>query len=369
MIKFLDLQKINKRHEAEFTIAMQRVVDSGWYILGKEVEDFEKAYAAYCGSKYCLGVANGLDALILIFRAYIETGKMQKGDEVLVPANTYIASMLALSANELVPVPVEPDSKTYNMTGHNLEQAITSKTKGILAVHLYGQCADMKSIQQIADKYNLVVVEDAAQAHGASHHGVRAGALGNAAGHSFYPGKNLGALGDGGAVTTNDDELYTTIKALRNYGSHVKYQNLYKGYNSRLDELQAAFLSAKLPMLDSDNRIRASIAARYLKGINNPLIILPSVADFNEHVWHLFVVRIAQRDAFQQYLTDNGVQTVIHYPIPPHRQQAYSEWQNRSYPFTEQIHLEVISLPISPVMSEEEVEQVISCVNQWKGSL
>ncbi|MFN9519593.1 MAG: DegT/DnrJ/EryC1/StrS family aminotransferase [Bacteroidota bacterium] len=369
MIKFLDLQKINKRHEAEFTAAMHRVLDSGWYILGKEVEDFEKAYAAYCGSKYCLGVANGLDALILIFRAYIETDKLKKGDEVLVPANTYIASILALSANELVPVPVEPDMKTYNMTGANLKQAITEKTKAVLAVHLYGQCADMKSIQQVADAHNLLVVEDAAQAHGASHHGQRAGAIGHAAGHSFYPGKNLGALGDGGAITTNDEELYTTMKALRNYGSHIKYQNLYKGYNSRLDELQAAFLSAKLPMLDEDNNSRKRIATAYLHGIKNPLIQLPFVAVENEHVWHLFVVRTANRDVFQKYLTDNGVQTVIHYPIPPHHQKAYSEWSNRSYPLTEQLHNEVISLPISPVMPDDEVEQVIRCVNNWKGSV
>jgi dTDP-4-amino-4,6-dideoxygalactose transaminase len=369
MIKFLDLHSINKRHKDEFTEALSRVVNSGWYILGKEVEQFEASYAAYCGAKYCLGVANGLDALVLILRAYIEMGTMSKGDEVIVPANTYIASILAISANDLVPVLVEPDEVTYNLNPQLIAEKITPRTKAIMAVHLYGQCADMQQINSLATYHKLLVIEDAAQAHGATHHGVKAGALGHAAGHSFYPGKNLGALGDGGAITTSDSQLYKTIKALRNYGSHVKYQNLYKGINSRLDELQAAYLSVKLPTLDSDNATRKAIANRYLSEINNPLIGLPQIAYGNEHVWHLFVVRVNNRDAFQHYLAEKEIQTVIHYPIPPHQQKAYAEWNEQHYPISEKIHQQVISLPISPVMSDDEVSSVIAAVNNWKGEI
>lgn len=364
-IPFLDLKKINLQYEEEFKNAFHELLHSGWYIMGERLKKFEQEYAAYCNSTYCVGVANGLDALILIIRAYKEMGLFTDGDEIIVPANTYIASILAISANNMTPVLVEPDARTYNLDPAKIENSITSRTKAILAVHLYGQTAKMKEINAIAKAYNLRVIEDCAQAHGALHHGNKAGSLGDAAGHSFYPGKNLGALGDAGAVTTNDEELYKTISALRNYGSHKKYENIYKGINSRLDEIQAPFLSVKLKHLDDENNKRTEIANRYLNNISNPKIKLPVIDASNISVWHLFVVRVKRREEFQQYLSETGVQTVIHYPLAPHHQLAYKEFRNLSFPLTEQIHKEVISLPISPVMTEAEVDKVIEVINKW----
>jgi len=338
MVKFLDLYNINQQYKSELKEAFERVLDSGWYILGEEVKQFEANYAAYCGTKHAIGVANGLDALILIIRAYKELGVFEEGDEIIVPSNTYIASILAVSANNLVPVLVEPDLDSYNIDQDLIEAKITTKTKAILPVHLYGQLCDMVNINKIALKHNLKVIEDCAQSHGATIHERRAGNFGDAAGHSFYPGKNLGALGDGGAVTTNNDELASTIRALANYGSHVKYKNKYQGLNSRLDELQAALLGVKLKTLDTDTEIKRKIAARYLSEIRNDKIKLPKVPEQSAHVWHLFVIRTADRDQLQQYLAENGIQTVIHYPIPPHKQEAYKEWNGLSYPISEQIH-------------------------------
>ncbi len=364
MIQFLNLLKINLQYKSELKEAYDSFIDSGWYILGEQVKKFETEFATYCGTKHCLGVANGLDALILILEAYKVLGKMQEGDEIIVPANTYIASILAISKAGLTPVLVEPTS-TFNIDPTLVEEKITKKTKGILVVHLYGQCADMAPLFAIAQKYNLKLIEDAAQAHGATYNGVKAGALGDAAGFSFYPGKNLGALGDAGAVTSDDGELMDVIKAWRNYGSHQKYHNLYLGLNSRLDESQAPVLSIKLKYLDDENRRRSLVAEQYLKYINNPSVILPQVASYGSHAWHLFVVRVKEREKFQKYLADSGVQTVIHYPIAPHKQPAYKEWNHLTYPVTEAIHQEVISLPISPVMEQSEVEQVIKVVNSY----
>lgn len=366
MIKFLDLQAINKTYKADLMHAFERVLDSGWYILGNEVKQFEADFAAYCGSMHAIGVANGLDALILIIRAYKELGVFKEGDEILVPSNTYIASILAISANQLTPVLVEPDLDTFNINPLLIEAKITSRTVAILPVHLYGQLCDMDLINAIARKHNLKVIEDCAQAHGSkTSAGKFAGNLGDAAGFSFYPGKNLGALGDAGAITTNDDELAATIKALLNYGSHVKYQNKYKGVNSRLDELQAALLSVKLAHLDQDTAIRKSIANRYLREITNPKIILPKLLTQEAHVWHLFVIRATARDQFQQYLSSKQIQTVIHYPIPPHQQEAYKDWNKSSYPVSEKIHKEVLSLPISPVLSSEDMQYIIDAINAY----
>jgi dTDP-4-amino-4,6-dideoxygalactose transaminase len=367
MIKFLDLYKINQQYKHDLQAAFERVLNSGWFILGTEVKLFEEQFAQFCGIEHCIGVANGLDALILILRAYKEIGVMKDGDEVLVPANTYIASILAISANKLTPVLVEPDIHTYNIDPLLIETKITSKTKAILPVHLYGQLCDMGAINAIAKKHDLKVIEDCAQAHGASINGRRAGNFGDAAGFSFYPGKNLGALGDAGAVTTNDSDLAKTLRALLNYGSHKKYENLYKGINSRLDELQAALLSVKLNHLEAETAERRKIANRYLQEIKNPRIVLPNVKNQEAHVWHLFVIRTTDRDKFQEFLTDNNIQTVIHYPIPPHKQEAYKEWGNLSYPISEKIHAEVISIPISPVMPSNEVQSVIDIINSYKG--
>ena len=366
MIPFLDLKKINAQYQTELKEACSRVIDSGWYVLGNEVTEFEKEFATYCETKHCLGVANGLDALVLILRAYIEMGIMKKGDEVIVPSNTYIASILAISENGLTPVLVEPDINTFNLDPNLIEQAITKKTKAILTVHLYGQVNAMDEINTIAKKYNLKVIEDCAQAHGALYKGKKVGSLGDAAGFSFYPGKNLGALGDGGAVTTNDSELANTIAALRNYGSHEKYKNRYKGINSRLDEIQAAMLHVKLRYLDKEITSRQEIAKRYLKGINNPLIELPIVADVKAHVWHLFVVKTTKREMLANYLTANGVQSLIHYPTPPNQQGAYNEWENESFPISEQMHEQVLSIPISQVMSSVDIDSIIEIVNNWK---
>ncbi|WP_207511689.1 DegT/DnrJ/EryC1/StrS family aminotransferase [Longitalea luteola] len=366
MIPFLDLKKVNLRHQQAFESNLRDILEKGWFILGSKVEEFEKAFALYCGTRHCIGVANGLDALILIFEAYKELGLIKAGDEILVPANTYIASILAISKAGLVPVLVEPEETTCLIDPLLIEKSITSKTKAILPVHLYGQLCEMDAINSIAQQHNLLVVEDSAQSHGAIYKGKRSGSLGNASGFSFYPGKNLGALGDGGAITTNDDALANTIKALRNYGSHKKYENLFQGVNSRLDELQAAFLLEKLSMLDDDNKVRQQIAARYLKEITNPKVVLPTVNDPDQHVWHLFTVRTENRDAFQDYLTKNNVQTVIHYPIPPHKQKAYQNyWIGKSFPLSEKIHRNIISLPISPVITNMEVEQVIEIVNSY----
>lgn len=369
MIPFLDLKSINAQYRAEMIEACTRVIDSGWYIGGKELERFEKNFAEYCDTKYCIGVANGLDALILTLRAWKELGKLQSGDEVIVPANTYIASILAISANHLTPVLVEPDTYTCNIDPQKIEAAITPKTRAILPVHLYGQIADMPAIMRIAAKYNLLVLEDSAQAHGASITGKKVGSWGHASGFSFYPGKNLGALGDAGAITTNDAELAEMLKALRNYGSHEKYKNLVQGVNSRLDEIQAAMLDVKLKYLDQEIQHRRYIANLYLDGIKNPLVQLPltntNAEVYEQHVWHLFVVRTQHREALKKYLADNGIQTLIHYPIPPHQQQAYQEWNNLSYPLTEAIHKEVLSLPIGPTLTGQDAEKIIALVNDW----
>ncbi|MBI5542151.1 MAG: DegT/DnrJ/EryC1/StrS family aminotransferase [Bacteroidia bacterium] len=364
-IKFLDIQKIIKPYNIEIQNAINSVIESGWFILGKEVEEFEKNFAKYIGVKHCIGVANGLDALILIFRAYIEIGKLKQGDEIIVPANTYIATILSISANGLVPVLVEPESNTFNIDSLKIEEKISSKTKAIMPVHLYGQCADMTHVLEIAKKHNLLVIEDAAQAHGATCNKIKAGSFGDAAGFSFYPGKNLGALGDGGAITTNDDKLAETVNALRNYGSHKKYYNLYKGTNSRLDEIQAAILSIRLKYLDTENEHRQKIADYYLSKIKNSKIILPIVANYGKPVWHLFVIKTEKRDELQKYLLDNGIQTVIHYPVPPHKQIAYKEWNNLSFPITETIHDQVLSLPISPVLTIQEAEYVVGKINKF----
>ncbi|MFA7448714.1 MAG: DegT/DnrJ/EryC1/StrS family aminotransferase [Weeksellaceae bacterium] len=365
MIKFLDLQKINAQYEKELKEAATRVIDSGWYLMGKELESFESNYAAFCGTKYALGVANGLDALRLIFKAYIEMGVMQKGDEVIVPSNTYIASVLAISDNGLVPVLVEPNIETYNLDSARIEQAITSKTKAVLTVHLYGQLSIDQKMLDICKKHNLKLVEDGAQSHGATWNGMKSGGIGDATGHSFYPGKNLGALGDAGAVTTNDEELVQVISALRNYGSHVKYENKYQGLNSRLDEIQAAFLNVKLKYMQQDIEARRKVADAYLQNIKNPKIILPVVLSPEQHVWHLFVIRTTEREKLQAYLLEQGIQTLIHYPIPPHQQEAYKEFNDLSFPIAEKMHQEVLSLPISPVMTEEDVKKVIEIINTY----
>ena len=366
MIQFLYLKGLNAQYKAELIEACTRVIDSGWYVQGNECKEFDKEFAEYCGAKYAIGVANGLDALILILRAYKELGVMKDGDEIIVPSNTYIASILAISQNNLVPVLVEPDINTYLIDPSKIEEKITSKTKAILPVHLYGQTCEMDKINEIAKKYNLKVIEDSAQSHGAYFKDNRSGNLGDASGFSFYPGKNLGALGDGGAVTTNDEELALAIKALGNYGSHKKYENLYKGVNSRLDEMQAAMLRVKLRYLDNEVEKRREIANYYLENIKNDKLILPIVRAQDNHVWHLFVVRTNKRDELQKYLLDNDIQTLIHYPIPPHKQEAYKEWNSESYPISEQIHDKVLSLPISSVQSFEDTKAVVKALNEYK---
>ncbi len=367
MIKFLDLKKINKRYEAAFQEKLKSVLESGWYILGNEVVTFENNFANYCGTKYCVGVGNGFDALVLIFKGYIQLGKLQKGDEVIVPANTYIASVLAILEADLVPVLVEPKLETYNINPDLIPEKITSKTKAILVVHLYGQLAEMNKINAIAAENSLLIVEDVAQGHGAIFEELQTpnSKPQTAKAFSFYPGKNLGALGDGGAVTTNDAELAKVIQSLRNYGSEAKYQNEFVGVNSRLDELQAAFLNVKLPNLDAENNIRRVIAKRYLSEINNSKITLPYWDSSNNHVFHLFVIRTENRDDLQQYLLNKGIQTMIHYPIPPHKQKAFESLNHLSFPITEKIHQEVLSLPISPVLTMEEVDFIISILNNY----
>ena len=365
MIKFLDLRKITQTNAVEIQEAVRRVIDSGWYPQGEENYKFETNYANYIGTKYCVGVANGLDALRLILRSYIELGIMNAGDEVIVPANTYIASILAISDNKLIPVLVEPSIDTLELDDSKIELAITSKTKAIMIVHLYGQCAFSEKISMICEKYGLKLIEDNAQAHGCLYKGRKTGSLGDAAGHSFYPGKNLGAFGDAGAITSNDSALMESVRKLANYGSSVKYVFEYQGLNSRLDEIQAAILNVKLKYLDNDTSLRKAIAKAYINNISNQKITLPKIPDWNAHVFHIFTIFASQRDRLQTYLAENDIQTLIHYPIPPHKQKCYPELNNKSFPITEKIHQEELSLPMSPVLNELEVDQVISIINKW----
>ncbi|GGH39993.1 aminotransferase [Mangrovimonas yunxiaonensis] len=366
MIKFLDLHKVNQRFENEFQEKFKAFLASGRYVLGREVETFEHDYAAYCGTAHCIGVSNGLDALTLIFKAYKILGKLNDGDEVIVPANTYIASILAIINAGLTPVLVEPDQETFNISPKEIKKAISVKTKAILAVHLYGQLADMDAIQALAKAQDLLVVEDAAQAHGAIHNnGKRAGNLSHAAAFSFYPGKNLGALGDAGAVTTNDSALAKTIFLLRNYGSEKKYINQHLGYNNRLDELQAAFLNVKLKHLDADNDRRQHIALKYLAEINNKKVLLPTCKAVKSHVFHVFVVLVTDRAHFMTYLQAKGIETLIHYPVPPHQQEALKTFNTKKFPITEAIHQRIVSLPISPVLSHQDVDFIINTINTY----
>lgn len=363
MIPFLDVKAINARFSNELESSMKALLDSGWFVLGEQCKSFEKEFSEYIGAEHCVGCANGLDALRLSIRAL----GLGLGDEIIVPANTYIASILAVSDNGCTPVFVEPNLHTYNIDVERIESAITPRTKAILVVHLYGQAVEMQKVWELAKKYNLAIIEDCAQAHGAIYKGRRVGVLGDVAGFSFFPGKNLGALGDGGAVTTKHKDIAEKIRALANYGSHKKYVNIYKGLNSRLDELQAAFLKIKLKALESDNAHRRQIAQYYRKHITNSHIILPQCVREEGHVWHLFVVRCEMRDRLQDYLHKQGIETLIHYPIPPHKQEAYKEYSHLYLPITEQIHSEVLSLPISPVMSDMQVERVVSVVNEFRG--
>lgn len=365
MIKFLDLQKITETYAEEIKEAVSKVIKSGWFLQGNFNKSFESHYANYIGTKHCIGVGNGLDALRLILRAYIEMGEIQEGDEVIVPANTYIASILSITDNRLIPVLVEPSLETYQIDDSKIEQAITPKTKAIMIVHLYGQCAYTNKIGEICEKYNLKLIEDNAQAQGCLFNGRRTGSLGNAAGNSFYPGKNLGALGDAGAVTTDNDQLANIVRTLANYGSHKKYVFDYRGLNSRLDEIQAAILDVKLKYLDKDNDKRREVASFYLQHIKNPKIILPAIKDWNSHVFHIFTIRCECRDKLQEYLTKNGIQTLIHYPIPPHKQACYKEWNDLSFPITEQIHREELSLPISQVLTKDEIETIVDIINKF----
>ncbi len=370
MIKFLDIKKINEQYARDLKSAASDVIDSGWFLLGEKVKQFETNLKEFIGVNHAIGVANGLDALRLILNAYIKTGFLKEGDEIIVPANTYIASILAITDNRLKPVLVEPDIETYNLDISKIEAHITSRTRAIMVVHLYGRICWSPQLTELAKKYNLKIIEDNAQAIGASHNGIKSGALGDAAGFSFYPGKNLGALGDAGAVTTNDKELADIIRALANYGSHKKYENIYQGLNSRLDEIQAAFLTVKLKYLESENKYRRQIASYYISTIKNPSLILPVNPENNEeHVWHLFVVRANNRDHLQKYLESKQIQCLIHYPIPPHKQEAYSELKHLNLPVTDEIHNHVLSLPISPVLTQKEILEVAEAINQYNEQL
>jgi len=364
-VPFLSLKDITNKYSSEIHAAVKRVVDSGYYLQGNENKVFEEHYAQYIGCNHAVGVANGLDALFLILHAYMEMGVMNPGDEIIVPANTYIASILAITDNMLKPVLLEPSLETYQIDDTLIEQAITSKTKAIMIVHLYGQCAYTQKIGDLCKKYNLKLIEDNAQAHGCMFHGVKTGALGDAAGHSFYPGKNLGAFGDAGAVTTNDDELASVVRSLANYGSAKKYVFRYKGWNSRLDEIQAAVLDVKLSHLDQDIELRKQVAKRYIAGIHNPKIILPKIFDWQQHVFHLFPIRCVERDALQNYLTEKNIGTLIHYPIPPHKQECYAEWNNMVLPITEKIHNEELSMPMSPTMTVAQIDYVVQALNAY----
>lgn len=369
MIKFLDLQKINRQYITEIKEATNRVIDSGWYLKGEQVEQFEKEFSSFVGVDHTVGVASGLDALKIILRAYIELGLMEEGDEVIVSANTYIASILSIIDSDLKPVLVEPDIDTYNINPDRIEEQITDKTSAIMIVHLYGQNAYTEKIGRICEKHDLILIEDAAQAHGAYHKEQRIGSLGDAAGFSFYPGKNLGALGDAGAICTDNEEVAECCRALGNYGSQKKYYNKYQGYNSRLDEIQAAVLRGKLEYLDKDNQKRREIAEKYLKNITNPNVVLPkssiSALTSNDHVWHLFVVRTQNREELINHLDEKGIQTLIHYPIPPNKQEGYPELHHYNLPITEKIHREVVSLPISPVMEDWKVEKITKEMNKF----
>lgn len=361
MIKFLDLEKVNNRFRTDIDARIKQILDKGWYLQGEENEKFSKNFADYCGTKYSVGVANGLDAINLIIRAF----GFGEGDEIIVPSNTYIATILAISENGCTPVLVEPNINTYNIDPDLIEAKITDKTKAIIVVHLYGQVVQMEKIWALAKKYNLKVIEDSAQAHGAIYQGKRVGNLSDASAFSFYPGKNLGCMGDGGAVTTNDETIFKKVKAIANYGSDRKYHHIYKGINSRLDEIQAAVLDVKLAHLDSDNARRKEISKYYRENITNSRIILPKVYDEKAHVWHIFAVRTDNRDALQKHLEANDIQTNIHYPTPPHKQGAYKEWEHLSFPISEEIHKTILSLPISPVMTDEEVKKVVEVVNAY----
>lgn len=366
MIKFLDLKAVTAMHADEINAAVQRVVDGGWYLQGKENKAFAEEYAHYIGTRYCVGCGNGLDALTLILRAYKEMGRLHDGDEVIVPANTYIATILAITENNLTPVLVEPRIDTFQIDDRLIERAITSRTRAIMIVHLYGLCAYTERINEICHSHNLLLIEDNAQAHGCRYNDHMTGSLGNAAAHSFYPGKNLGALGDGGAVTTDDEELANMIGILGNYGSERKYVFEYKGRNSRLDEIQAAVLQVKLKYLDADNALRRSIAMQYIKHIDNPLLTLPSIEYCQHSVHHIFPVLCSERERLQQHLLNQGIQTMIHYPIPPHRQQCYADMGLMSLPITERIHREELSLPLNPTLQQEEIERIIEAANSFK---
>ncbi|GAB6013278.1 DegT/DnrJ/EryC1/StrS family aminotransferase [Viscerimonas tarda] len=365
MVPFLELKRINQQYQTEINRAALAVLESGWYIRGKACSDFETQYAGYCGAKYCVGVGNGLDAIRLIFSSYIELGVFELGDEVIVPANTYIASILAISESGLTPVLVEPDMESYTIDAQKIEEKVTTRTKAILAVHLYGLVCDMDALKAVAGKYQLKLVDDAAQAHGSIYKGIKVGNLCHATAFSFYPTKNLGALGDAGAVTTNDKELADTIRSIANYGSAQRYVNRYKGINSRLDEIQAAILSVKLKYLDDYIVEKQRIASHYLNNISHPKIALPVYREEKEHSFHMFVVRTKERDAFQRYLEEKGIQTQINYPTPPHKQEAYKEWKNLSFPITEEIHRNILSLPLFTGMTDDEVKEVIEAVNKW----
>jgi dTDP-4-amino-4,6-dideoxygalactose transaminase len=371
-IPFLDLKAVNAVYEKEIQQAIADVVASGWYVLGKMVDQFESEFAQFCGSKHAIGVASGLDALILIFEAYKCLGILKAGDAVVVPANTYIASILAITRAGLTPILVEPDPNTYNLDPSLIEASITPQTKAILVVHLYGRLCDMAPIYTIAEKHKLKIIEDAAQAHGALDlTGNRSGNLGDASGFSFYPGKNLGCLGDGGAVTTNDDALAACIQALRNYGSTKKYYNLYQGFNSRLDEMQAAILLVKLRCLDEDNAKRRELAQHYCEQLSSKQLIVPQFPSQQplSHVWHLFTIRTQHRDQLQDYLSKNGIQTMVHYPVPTHQQDAYLDMRCYNLPITESIHNEILSLPMSPRLDEKDIDAVIYYVNEFKRKL
>jgi dTDP-4-amino-4,6-dideoxygalactose transaminase len=366
-VPFLDIRDLKLARLPELLKAFNEVLDSGWYILGGQVLGFEEEFARFVGSKHCIGVGTGLDALTLTLRAWKELGLIAEGDEVIVPANTYIASILAVTENRLKPVLCEPDPVTFNLDTERLGLCLTNRTRAILPVHLYGRAANMTAISMFARNNGLLILEDAAQAHGALHMGRRVGNWGDAAGFSFYPGKNLGCLGDGGCVTTSDDHLAEVLRALRNYGSIKKYHNQYEGPNSRLDELQAAFLRPLLRHLDGENIRRREIAEIYLRALRSPLVCLPERPQVpEEHVWHLFVVRVKHREQFAAHLMDHGVQTVIHYPIPPHKQRCFEKWNWEKLPITEAIHREVVSLPMSPALSEQQIRQVVEAVNSWQ---
>lgn len=365
MINYLSLQKITALHESEITTAVNQVLRSGWYLQGEHIALFEKNYAQYIGTKYCVTCGNGLDALCLILRAYIELGLLKEGDEVIVPANTYIATILSITESHLTPILIEPDINTLEIDEQLIEQAITPRTRAIMLVHLYGRCAYTAFIGDICKRHNLLLLEDNAQAHGCHFGNNRTGSLGHAAAHSFYPGKNLGALGDAGAVTTDDELLAQTIRSLANYGSARKYEFTFKGKNSRMDEIQAAVLNVKLPYLDKENQRRKQIAKAYLEGINNPQTTLIKDND-RDNVYHIFPILSPSRDRLQQYLKDNGIETMIHYPIPPHQQEAYKEWNEQHYPITEFIHQQELSLPCNPTMTDEEVYQIIDSINMYQ---